>query len=126
MPIILIRFIKFSIVGFSGLIIDFSITYILKEKLRVQKYIANSTGFILAASSNYFLNRIWTFENSAPEIFEQYTKFILFSVIGLGINNLILYYLHDRKGINFYISKLAAIVVVVIWNFSANVIFTFN
>jgi putative flippase GtrA len=126
MPLILIRFIKFSLVGFSGLIIDFGTTYFLKEKLKVQKYFANSTGFILAATSNYVLNRIWTFENSAPEIFEQYTKFVLIALIGLGINNLIIYFLNDRKGINFYVSKLAAIIIVVIWNFGANTTFTFT
>ena len=126
MNLIVARFIKFSLVGFSGLIIDFCTTYLLKEKLHVQKYIANSTGFMMAATSNYILNRIWTFENSAPEIFEQYTKFVLISFIGLGINNLIIFLLNDRKGINFYVSKLAAIVIVVIWNFGANMIFTFT
>ncbi|MCL1932749.1 MAG: GtrA family protein, partial [Candidatus Azobacteroides sp.] len=56
-----LKLLKFCVVGFSGMIIDFGTTWFLKEKIKINKYIANSCGFILAASSNYFWNRIWTF-----------------------------------------------------------------
>ncbi len=62
------KFLKFGIVGFSGLIIDYAITFLLKEKLKVQRYISNSIGFTVAASSNWLFNRLWTFESSNPEI----------------------------------------------------------
>ena len=64
----LVKFIKFGIVGFSGVFIDFGITYVCKEWLKIQKYMANSIGFTVAASSNYFLNRIWTFKSQNPDI----------------------------------------------------------
>ncbi|OQC33736.1 MAG: GtrA-like protein [Bacteroidetes bacterium ADurb.Bin057] len=51
--IFILKFIKFCVVGASGMVVDFGVTWILKEKLKVNKYIANSTGFILAATSNY-------------------------------------------------------------------------
>ena len=60
------KFLKFGIVGLSGLIVDFSITILLKEKLKIHRYISNSAGFTIAASSNYLLNRIWTFESNNP------------------------------------------------------------
>ena len=61
--LIIIKFLKFCVVGFSGMLIDFGTTWLLKEQARVNKYIANSTGFVLAATSNYIWNRIWTFES---------------------------------------------------------------
>lgn len=120
----LLRFLKFGIVGFSGMVIDFSITWLFKEKLKIHRYIASSTGFIVAATSNYFLNRIWTFESSDPRILMQYGSFVFISVIGLGINNLFLY-LFEKK-LPFYVAKLFAIGVTMIWNFLANNYITFS
>jgi len=63
-----LKILKFGVVGISGIAVDFGITYLLKEKLGIQKYVSNSIGFISAASSNYYLNRIWTFKSQNPEI----------------------------------------------------------
>lgn len=121
----LLKFFKFAIVGFSGVFVDFGTTYVCKEWLKIQKYIANSIGFTVAASSNYILNRIWTFKSQDPNIALEYGEFLLISIIGLGINNFILWIIHDRFKQNFYLSKLFAIGVVTIWNFLANYYFTF-
>ena len=121
-----IKFLKFGIVGFSGLFVDFGFTYLFKEILKVQKYVANAIGFMLAASSNYILNRIWTFQSANPEIAVEYTEFIIISIIGLGINTLILWMIVSRFKLNFYLSKVFAIAVVTIWNFLANNYFTFS
>jgi len=108
------------------MVIDFGTTWLLKEKLKVNKYIANSTGFILAASSNYLFNRFWTFHSENPRIATEYMSFILISAIGLAINNLIIFLLNEKMKLNFYLSKLFAIGVVTIWNFFMNYMITFR
>ncbi len=108
------------------MVIDFSTTWLLKEKAKANKYIANSTGFILAATSNYIWNRLWTFQSGNDEIVVEYFSFILISVVGLGINNFVIYLLNDRLKINFYLSKLLAIGVVTVWNFLMNFLITFS
>jgi putative flippase GtrA len=118
------KFLKFIIVGFSGMAVDFSITILLKEKLKVHRYISSSTGFILAASSNYLFNRLWTFQSNNPKVFEEYGTFLLISVIGLVINNLFLYVF--EKKLRFYFAKFLAIIVTSLWNFSANYWLNFN
>ncbi len=122
----LVKFIKFGIVGFSGVFIDFGITYICKEWLKIQKYVANSIGFIIAASSNYFFNRTWTFRSQNPEIAREYTEFFVISLVGLGLANLIVWLVHGKGKQNFYLSKLFAIGVVTLWNFFANYYITFS
>jgi putative flippase GtrA len=124
--LLLWKFLKFCIVGSSGMIIDFGTTWLLKEKVRINKYIANSSGFILAATSNYLINRYWTFHSENPKVATEYLSFILISVAGLGINNFVLYLLTDKMKLNFYLSKLFAIGVVTLWNFSMNYLFTFR
>src|SRR5664279_2852961 len=120
----LFKFIKFIIVGFSGLAVDFSTTILLKEKLKVNRYISSSTGFVLAASSNYLFNRLWTFQSNNPKVFAEYGTFLLISVIGLFINNLFLYIF--EKKIRFYFAKFLAIMITSVWNFSANYWLNFN
>lgn len=129
------KFILFGIVGFSGVLVDFGITWLLKELFRINKYIANATGFLIAASSNYILNRIWTFSSTNPNIAGEYSLFLLISIIGLAINSLILYILVEKTTIvklengsksKFYVSKLIAIGVVTIWNFIMNYFITFS
>ena len=122
--IFILKFIKFCVVGFSGLLVDFSLTYLLKEKLSVNKFLANSIGFMMAASTNYVLNRIWTFESDNPEILSEYSSFLSIALIGLFINNLLLFLL--LKKYKFYLAKFIAIVLTTIWNFGANYILTFN
>ncbi len=120
------KFLKFGLVGFSGLFVDYGFTFICKEWLKIQKFISNSIGFTLAASSNYVLNRIWTFNSTNPDIALEYTEFLVISLIGLALNNLILWLILKKFKINFYLAKLFAIAVVTIWNFLANALFTFS
>jgi putative flippase GtrA len=121
----LLKFIKFGVVGFTGLFVDFGTTFVCKEWLKIQKYIANSIGFTVAASSNYFLNRVWTFKSQDPNIAYEFTEFFIISLIGLAINNFILWTILRKSKVNFYLAKLFAIGVVTIWNFFANYYVTF-
>lgn len=122
---ILWKFLKFGVVGFSGVFVDFGITWLCRERIRLNQYIANSTGFLCAVVSNYFLNRIWTFESHDPSVAMQFSKFLIASLIGLAINNGIIYLLNERYKVNFYFAKLIATAVVTVWNFWANYTFTF-
>lgn len=121
----IISFLKYCIVGLSGVVVDFSTTYLFKEKAEINKYIASMLGFSIACTSNYVLNRIWTFSNDNPNIFEQYVSFLIISVIGLLLNTLFLY-LFQRIRINYYISKGFATIIVTIWNYMANSMITFG
>ncbi|MDP4281452.1 MAG: GtrA family protein [Bacteroidota bacterium] len=119
------KFVKFCIVGFSGVFVDFGITYFFKEIVKIQKYIANAIGFTCAATTNYFLNRIWTFDSHNPHIMEEFSRFFIIALIGLGINSAIIWLMNGKFKVNFYLSKLVATVIVTLWNFLINAYFTF-
>ncbi len=120
------KFIKFGIVGFSGVFVDFGVTGLCREVIGLNQYIANSAGFLCAVASNYTLNRLWTFRSRDPAVAAQFSKFLVASLIGLGLNNGIVYLLNERVYIPFYLSKLIATALVMVWNFWANYTFTFN
>lgn len=121
---LVLKFIKFSLVGSSGLVIDFGTTWLVKEVLRGNKYLANSLGFTLAVVNNYIWNKYWTFQDTDPAVFAQFGKFLTISLIGLLINNLVIYVF--ERYMNFYRAKIIAILIVVIWNFIMNYTFAFT
>jgi putative flippase GtrA len=117
---------KFGIVGTTGLFVDFGITYLCKEKLRWNKFVANSCGFSLAVINNFLLNRFWTFNSTGAQWQVEFGKFVLFALVGLGLNNLLLYIFNNKFHIKFYVSKGFATVCVFVWNFLSNYYFTFR
>lgn len=121
-----LRFIKFGLVGCTGIIIDFSITWACKEKLKWNKYLASSLGFSLAVVNNYLLNKYFTFQDRNTQLATQFLKFFVISIIGLALSNLFLYLLLKNAKLNFYLSKAIVIGLVFTWNFSANSLYTFN
>ena len=121
----ILKFIKFSLVGFSGVFVDFGITFFCKEILKIQKYIANTCGFALAATTNYFMNRIWTFHSGNPNIMMEFSRFFIIALIGLGINLMIIWAMTGKFKVNFYVSKLVATLLVTLWNFLINAYYTF-
>ena len=120
------KFIKFSVVGATGMVIDFGITFLAKEKFRIQKYVANGMGFSTAVVSNYMLNRIWTFGSTSGQVVHEFSIFFGAALVGLTINSFILWLLVSKGHKKFYHSKLFAIAVVTLWNFSFNYFVTFQ
>lgn len=122
----LFQFIKFGLVGATGLTIDFTTTWFFKEKLKVNKYVANAIGFSLGTVNNYFLNKHFTFQNTDTHIAEQFLRFALISFVGFGLNVGMLYWLQRNTKLNFYVSKGLVTVLVFFWNFTANSLYTFS
>jgi len=108
------------------MILDFSITYILKEKLETNKYFANSVGFSVAAISNFFLNRYFTYQSNNPEISTEFSWFMFISLISLFIYNGVLWIGINKLKMNFYLAKMLAIFFITFWNFFAHLLLTFQ
>ena len=116
---------RFFVVGLLGSAVDFGFTYLFKETLKVNKFVSNAVGFILAATTCFFLNKYWTYGSQTPLAWKEYMVFLAVSLIGLGINTLVLFLLNEKAKMNFYLSKCFAIMVAGVWNFLANLLITF-
>ena len=112
------KIIRFSIVGGIATIIDFVFLYIFKEFLNIDVILANTLSFIISVTYNYIASITWVFDtnkNKNKKI--QFILFIIFSIVGLIINNIILYILTDKLNIYYLISKVVATLIVMIFNF---------
>ena len=123
---LIIKFLKFLLVGFSGMILDFSMTYFIKERLLLNKYFANSMGFSIAAISNFILNKYYTFNSTNPEYLQEFYWFIAISIISLFIYNGVLWFGINKLNMKFYFSKMLGIFFITFWNFFAHLLITFQ
>ena len=127
------KFVKFGIVGASGFVIHGGLLFLLRDVVGINEFVANTIGFVAAATSNYFLNRWWTFRSQEEQMGVEYLKFFLVSVIGLGINSGTLWLLSQlmpewcgQGDWRFYILWVVAVGVTTLWNFFGNMLFTFK
>ena len=83
--------------------------------------------FIVAMTSNFVLNKVWTFkENIKLNAGKKYMQFGLVSISALIINLVFLYLFTEIFGIYYIISQILAIGFALIINFLGNKIWTFS
>jgi putative flippase GtrA len=125
-PVFFEKVTKFVVVGATAFVIDFSSTYFFKEKVKVNKYVANTLAFVIAASYNFVLNRWWTWGVQDNQVAMQAFKFAGVMTTGLLITSGLIYIFTDRMKVNFYIAKLIGVSVAMVWNFTMNNFVTFG
>ncbi|MBM0744669.1 glycosyltransferase [Phormidium sp. CLA17] len=122
------RFIRFGLVGLSGVFVDMTMFYLLSDPTTLALGLTRSK--IIAAEiaiiNNFFWNDFWTFRDVSSHQkgnYQRLKRFIKFNIIclmGLILNVLILNFFFNVLGINRYAANLIAIAIVTLWNFWIN------
>jgi dolichol-phosphate mannosyltransferase len=123
------EFIKFCIVGSTGVIVDMGFIWLLADPKMLGLNVSISKGIAaeIALISNFFLNNFWTFKNRHKEIegvkiiFKRLIKFNAICGIGILIGILLINLFYKTLGLNLYLSNLLAIGIVTAWNFGLNI-----
>lgn len=120
------QFIKFGLVGFLSFIIDAGFYLLFTRAFGLFYLSAKIISFILAVTNSYFFNRLWTFRSKNLAKKTEYFKFLLVSVIGLGLNSLIMYLAVDKIELSDILALIISTSITMFWNFSANKFWTFK
>lgn len=82
--------------------------------------ISGVLAFLIAVIANYVMSTKWVFNqyNIENRVLE-FNIFLLISIVGLIINEIVLYIITDLMGINHLISLIVAAAVAWFWNFIA-------
>lgn len=133
---ILWQFAKFMLVGFSNTAIDFGVlnTLILFTGITGGLKIVplNATSFTLAVINSFFWNKRWVFKESGKDA--NFATFFMVTLIGLGINSGIVYFLTtyvDPLGVSsrnlwVNVAKALATGVSLFWNFAGYKLIVFK
>lgn len=109
--------IKFGLVGFLCFFIDYGIMVFLTEVAGVHYLLSSGISFTVSVIVNYILSLTYVFETEQGNRVKEFVIFVVLSVIGLGINQLLMWFCVDILGIFYMISKIGATAVVMVYNF---------
>jgi len=121
-------FLRFGLVGLSGVFIDMTILYLLSDPSTLALPLTRSKILAgeIAICNNFFWNDAWTFADVSTrqmELHQRWKRFLKFNVIclaGLLINVVVLNLVFNFLIPNRYVANLVAIAIATVWNFWVN------
>lgn len=127
----LVRFIKFGIVGGSGIVVNMGGLWFFTEVVGIYYLISSVLAIALAMISNFIWNDLWTWRDRGEPGVKAYltrmAKFMVVSSIAAYIGNLgVLWILTHYFHVYYLISNLIGIAVGTILNYSVNNLWTFK
>ena len=116
---------KFGVVGGTAFLIDFGIMVLLTEYFGLNYLISSTISFCISVVYNYLLSIFWVFRIDKDKRGKSGTflVFVLLSVIGLLLNELLMWTGTDMLGIAYMLTKIGATAIVMIYNFITRKLF---
>ncbi len=122
-----VQFLRYLVVGGFAFGVDFGTLWLLTAGAGVHYLLSAAMAFLLGLAVNYTLSVIWVFPRH--RIQDRRREFLVFAaigVLGLGLNELGLWLLTGRLGLDYRVAKLLTTGVVFAWNFIARKILLFS
>ena len=116
---------RFCTVGASGYLVNLAVYTLLLRTAGVHYLLAATASFLVAVTSNYTWNRLWTFRRQRGHVGYQGLRFLVVSTIALAANLTILYAL-VRLDVGKVPAQALAIVLVTPLNFVGNKLWSFG
>jgi len=123
----LIQLFRYTFVGGIAFVVDFSSLYLLTEFAGLHYLHSAAIAFILGLVVNYILSILWVFNSRTVN--KKIVEIIIFAVIGiigLGLNEVMIWFFTEQLTIYYLYSKLISTVIVYFWNFLARKYILYN
>lgn len=114
------EFIRYFVASLIALGIDIGSLWLLTSVFAVPYLLSGALAFVLGLITVYFLSVRWVFSKRMvrnPHL--EFALFALIGIIGLALNEAILWVLTGYFGFFYLLSKVASVIVVFSWNFAA-------
>lgn len=119
-----LQLIKFGIVGGISTLLDYGLMLLFAEVFGIFYLLSSTLSYTISLVFNYIASMRYVFRGR--EDMNKLKEFLIFTVLclmGLGINQLVLWLIVEYAGIDYRISKIGATGVVMIWNFVTRKLF---
>ena len=116
---------KFCVVGAVGYLINLAV-YDSLLHAGLHYLLAATCSFLVAVTSNYTWNRLWTFREQRGHVGVQGMRFFIVSLAALGANLVVLHLLVVYGGLGRLLAQAIAIVLVTPLNFVGNKLWSFR
>ena len=113
----LLEIIRFCFVGGLSLIVDYAVLYSLTEFAGMYYLYSSAISFGVSVVFNYWLCVAYVFKGARKQTPRQAIIFFGTGVVGLGLNQLCMWFFVDVTGMHYLLAKLGATVIVTLWNY---------
>ncbi len=121
---------RFFTVGASGLFVNYVVSFLLSNVVSNIWYIhATLVGILVSITTNFLLNKVWTFEDrdfSIRHFFRQYSSFLVLCALGAVIQLSLVFAFVEYFHIQYGLSLIMAVFVASLGNFILNKKITFG
>jgi putative flippase GtrA len=117
------QLIRFAIVGVIAAFVDICALVILKEFLHIDVFLSSALSFSLSVVVNYLLSMTFVFKSKKQSKLKEFIIFVLLSIGGLCLNQIILWVGLRFTSVYYLIIKFLAMVIVPFYNFVTRKIF---
>lgn len=117
---LIMQLFRYGIVGGISFVVDWGTLMVLTEACGVHYMVSAAIAFVLGLVCNYLLSTRWVFGQSRiGNRWAEFAAFAVIGVIGLLLNELIIYLCTDIAGWHYLAGKVVSTVIVFFWNFLA-------
>ncbi|MCG7375260.1 GtrA family protein [Pseudomonas luteola] len=116
---------RFAIVGLVATAVHISILWVLINLFAIQVFFANLTAFIIAFLVSFSGHYLWTFKSSL-EFYKAVIRFLLISLSGFLLNNIILITLLKKAWFSNTTAATLAVIIVPAITFIASKLWGFK
>lgn len=123
----IIQLFRYFFVGGFAFVIDYGSLFILTEYCRINYLTSAAIAFLLGLLINYLISILWVFGQKT--VTSRCMEFLIFAVIGLiglVLNEAIMYFGSEILGLHYMFSKLCSTGIVFFWNFFARKIILYK
>lgn len=114
---LLFQLVKFGIVGIIAAITDITLLVFLKEFLFLDVLVSSALSFSVSVILNYLLSMKFVFESKAENRLNEFVVFVILSIGGLLINQVIIWIGVKLISVYYLIVKIFAMIFVSVYNF---------
>ncbi len=116
----LIQLFRYTFVGGAAFMVDFTTLFILTEFFKVYYLISAGIAFLFGVIVNYSLSISWIFNTRRfKNKWIEFGIFAFVGVVGLGLNEIFIWFFTEHVHFYYLISKLVSTAFVYLWNFFA-------
>lgn len=116
---------RFSFVGMFCFLLDYGLLVFFTECFKVDYLISSTVSYSVSTVINYILSLKFVF--TVPKENNKKIAFILFmlvSIVGLGINQALLWFTVDILTVHYMLAKILTALVVTVYNFISKKLIT--
>lgn len=115
---LIMQIIRFGMVGFLCFFIDYGVLLGLTELAGINYLVSSGISFTVSVVVNYLLSMKFVFESKKKDSrVKEFILFVILSVGGLGINQLVMWLSVEKLGILYRLAKIGATAIVMVYNF---------